>query len=697
MRPDRGLKTIRMLCGCGTLVLSALGQGAAAQSPATAAPPAAEPELSPPQSLSGVQAYPPEFFAASQPQTARDMIDRLPGFVFDGGAYVRGFAGAAGNVLIDGARPTSKNDDLDSVLRRIPASAVQRIDVIRGASPGIDMQGKTVMANVIRKTGGGGTGVIMPFGVYIPRDGRFLPGLRLEGTTRVRGNLLEGSFDAEQFFDDGAGTGPELTRASDGALQAYTRDTALGGGDQVTATGAYTTPLLGGKFRVNGQVFGQTYQYSERDTAPPPKGDVYSELDKQARQEGELGLTYDRDLGRRTKLNALIVQQVKAEKFDASSASGANGGAFHENHLGSETISRATVSYSHSRTLSFESGGELDYNWLQTHSAISANGAAGTLPSADIQVDEVRAELFTKGVWVVNPKLTTEAGIRFEGSRIGSHGEVSSSRTLTIPKPRVVAIWSPTPQDQLRLRVEREVTQLDFNDFIAQRSISAGQVFAGNPTLTPQQALVIETAYERKFGKAGDLTLTYRRSELTDAIDRAPIYSPTGTYDAPANIGSGFEDEYITALSAPLGPLVKGGLFKVAVTLRKSGVTDPTTGEIRSLSYLRERQGEIDFTQDLPERKLKWGASLGVGFSRPSYRYNQIQVDDFRPFGWVFVEYQPRRDLQLRVFLQDLGADFQRSLKTYDPDRAKDLTPVTSRRDLYFGSSLYLSVRKTFG
>ena len=680
------------------LALSGLGERAEAQTPATAAPPAGESaQAAQPQSLSGVQSYPPEFFAAAQPQTARDMIDRLPGFVFDDGAFVRGFAGAAGNVLIDGSRPTSKNDDLDSVLRRIPASAVQRIDVIRGASPGIDMQGKTVMANVIRKTGGGSTGVIMPYMNYVPRDGRVQPGLRLEGTSRVHGNLLEGSVDAQQFFDDGAGTGPDRTYAPNGGLTGYTRDTALGGGDQVIATGAYTTPLLAGNFRINGQLLGQTYQYSERDTAPPPAGDLYSELDRQVRQEGELGLTYDRKLGPRTKLNALIVQQVKGGRFDATSASGPDASAFHENHLGSETISRATVSYSHSKDLSFESGGELDYNWLQTHSAISSNGAVGTLPAADIQVDEVRGELFSKGVWVVNPRLTTEAGIRFEGSRIASHGDVSSSKTFTFPKPRVVLTWSPTKEDQLRLRIEREVTQLDFNDFIAQRSISAGQVFAGNPSLTPQQALVLEMAYERKFGKAGDLTLTYRRSQLSDAIDRAPVYSSSGTYDAPANIGSGFEDEYITALSAPLDRLIKGGLFKVAVTVRKSGVTDPTTGEIRSLSYLREREGEIDFTQDLPLRKLKWGASLGVGFSRPSYRYNQIEVDDFRPFGWVFIEYQPRRDLQLRLFVQDLGADFQRTLKTYDPDRATDLAPVTSRRDLYFGPSLYLSVRKTFG
>jgi hypothetical protein len=689
MRPDWGMEMIRAMSGCAALALCGWGAASAAQTAGA------------PQSLSGLQSFPAEFFAVAQPQTARDMIDRLPGFVFDDGdTSVRGFAGAAGNVLIDGDRPTSKNDDLDSILKRIPASAVLRIEVVRGASPGIDMQGKTVIANVIRRGGGGGTGVVMPYAVYIPRDGRWLPGLRVEGASHLNGNLIEGSIDAQQYFDDGAGTGPDTTRGPDGAIKAYTRDTALAGGDQVIATGAYTTPLLAGKFRINGQFFGQTYQYRERDTVPgaAPGVNLNSELDRQVRQEGELGLTYDRNLGPRTKLNTLIVQQVKAERFDAASASGGSGSLFHENHLASETISRATVSYSHGPGLSFESGGELDYNWLKTRSAVSSNGAAGALPAADIQVDEVRGELFSKGVWVVSPRLTAEAGIRVEGSRIASRGDVSSSRALAFPKPRGVLIWSPTAKDQLRLRVEEEVTQLDFNDFIAQRSISAGQVFAGNPSLTPQQALVAEVAYERKFGKAGDLTLTWRRSQLTDAIDRAPIFGRSGAYDAPANIGSGFEDEYITALSAPLdGVGVKGGLLKGAVTLRRSGVTDPTTGEIRSLSNLRERQGQIDFTQDIPSRKLKWGASLGMGFSRPSYRFNQVQVDDFRPFGWVFVEYHPRRDLQLRLFLQDLGADFQRRLKTYNPDRATTLVPVTSRRDLYFGSSIYISVRRSFG
>ena len=82
-----------------------------------------------------------------------DMINRLPGFEFNDGTSARGFAGTAGNVLIDGQRPTSKTDDVQSILTRLPASDVDQIDIIRGGAPGIDMQGQTVIANVIRKTG----------------------------------------------------------------------------------------------------------------------------------------------------------------------------------------------------------------------------------------------------------------------------------------------------------------------------------------------------------------------------------------------------------------------------------------------------------------------------------------------------------------------------------------------------------------
>ena len=118
-------------------------------STAALAPAPAAQDIEPSQR--GVIPYPPEFFAAAQPSTALDMITRLPGFNLEQGDNVRGFAGAAGNVLINGERPTTKNESLDDMLRRIAAPTVERIDLIRGGAPGIDMQGRTVMANIVLK------------------------------------------------------------------------------------------------------------------------------------------------------------------------------------------------------------------------------------------------------------------------------------------------------------------------------------------------------------------------------------------------------------------------------------------------------------------------------------------------------------------------------------------------------------------
>ncbi len=54
----------------------------------------------------------------------------MPGFNLEqGNDEVRGFAGAAGNVVFNGARPSSKSDSLETILMRIPARRVIRVEV----------------------------------------------------------------------------------------------------------------------------------------------------------------------------------------------------------------------------------------------------------------------------------------------------------------------------------------------------------------------------------------------------------------------------------------------------------------------------------------------------------------------------------------------------------------------------------------
>ena len=68
----------------------------------------------------------------------------------------RGFAGAAGNVVINGARPSSKSETLDRPsLRKIPASRVVRVEVGPGDLYGAEYSTKSQVLNVILSAEGG--------------------------------------------------------------------------------------------------------------------------------------------------------------------------------------------------------------------------------------------------------------------------------------------------------------------------------------------------------------------------------------------------------------------------------------------------------------------------------------------------------------------------------------------------------------
>ena len=103
--------------------------------------------------------YDAAFFAQDAPATALDIVRRVPGFSIEqSNGDVRGFAGAAGNVVFNGARPSSKSDSLETILARIPASRVLRVEIGAGDLFGSDFSGKSQVLNVILSVEGGVSG-----------------------------------------------------------------------------------------------------------------------------------------------------------------------------------------------------------------------------------------------------------------------------------------------------------------------------------------------------------------------------------------------------------------------------------------------------------------------------------------------------------------------------------------------------------
>src|SRR3546814_11125235 len=80
------------------------------------------------------------------------MVGATPGFQLAAGSAGRGLAGAAGNVLINGARPPAKAAPITQVLAAIPADEVRAVLLVPPGTMDVDMAGYPVLLYLITST-----------------------------------------------------------------------------------------------------------------------------------------------------------------------------------------------------------------------------------------------------------------------------------------------------------------------------------------------------------------------------------------------------------------------------------------------------------------------------------------------------------------------------------------------------------------
>src|SRR5689334_6664073 len=369
------------------------------------------------------------------------MVRRVPGFTFDAGATARGFAGTAGNVLINGERPTSKSDALDAILQRIPASDIDHLELIRGGAPGIDMQGLPVIVNVVRKSADS-TQIVATADDVIFVDGHQIPSGSLEFTRHANGTTYEASIAAIANYDDSVGKGYHTTY--DGLGNLLTRDIAHSHGMGIgwNVKGAITTPLFGGEFKVNGLVQSNPFVDSLSYERP---GFFQLFRDNSRSNRQEIGLHWQGDVGI-GELETLVLQQLRRYPTRSTSDDGTTFQDFRSLSDTGETIARATLRVPVMPELNLEAGAEGAFNYLRGRTFFSINGAPVPLPDADAYVDEERGEIFAQGTWKPSSEWMLEAGIRAEYSNINESSSTAGthkSRTFFYPKPRAVLTWTP--------------------------------------------------------------------------------------------------------------------------------------------------------------------------------------------------------------------------------------------------------------
>jgi len=641
----------------------------------------------------GVLIFEPAFFADQQPNTALDMVNRVPGFSVNDGDGSRGFEGSVGNILINGSRPASKNDTGSNVLSRTLAAQVLRIELIRGGAPGIDMQGFSVVVNVITRSESSRQSVFTGNAALF-EGGNDVYGGSWQFTAKDGDRTWGFTLSDGMSTSDSNGVGPVVRRNGAGTIlrqEDFFNDQS-GGGNSLRVN--YASPFLGGKIDLTARYGINDFSNINLQTSPTVRREsVYAEDGS----SGEFGLVYTRDLDSRLKSETRFIHEFSENDSSAFSrvrenAVNAPEQRFSSVSESSETILRSLLRYEHSPKLTIETGGEIAYNMLETEQAFSVGGVAVPLPSASVKVEETRGELFAKGTWRLRDNLTLESGLRVEASTISQSGDAEKEKSLYFIKPRFLATWTPMPNNQLRLRFEREVGQLNFSDFAASAELEDENVFGGNIDLEPEQRWISELAYERRFWGDGIVSITLRHDEISDAIDMIPL---DGGLSANGNIGDGTLDQLAVNILVPTDKIgFTGGRVGFRNTWNKTEVTDPTTGETRPISDVRASQATITIAQDIKSWNLQWGGAwlplLGQGSYDPDQKFSWRGKDYFE----LWAEYKPTPTLSLRAQI-NVWNDFDQERIVYG-DRLTRPIAYIETREIDPRTFYQLRLRKTF-
>jgi len=643
--------------------------------------------------------YPSEFFQIYQPNTAMDMVRQIPGFLVDDGDITRGFAGAAGNILINGRRPSAKQDRPSAILSRVPASQVIQIEMIRGQVRGIDLRGQSAVVNVILHDDAPAAIRWETFLLY-SSSGPLKPGLRASLSDRWRNIEYNLGIGIERNAN--GEDGPEYVYGSDGVLTEerydYEKETGL------TLAGLFMniSSWMGDTFfQLNGK-FGLVNAPEVTDTTRIPLlGNPLSIniKDAQHNETYELGIDAERVLSSYLVGKAIMLYINKLSDVTTTQHNrDANGNLLLFRQA--DTISDATEAIvrlefdwsglqDHAIQLNLEGAYNLlDGSLFQTEN-VGAGAVIVEIPGANARVQEYRGDVLLKDTWSLG-QFELDYGLGAEVSTISQSGDEELERSFFFLTPQGSLSYSSGQGDQSRLRFAREVAQLDFNDFVSTAVFEDDDLALGNPNLHPDTTWVAELSHERRFGGISVVKVTAFHHWITDVLDLLPL---TSTFAVPGNIGDGNRWGIELESTVPLEWLrLRGSRLDVKLRWQDSSVVDPVTGQKRVLSAnpgfsgppnirFREQNRyvfDIGYRQDFEAERVAWGWRVAQQAERPLFKVNEMQKYNEGTLINVFVE--TTRWLGLKIRLE--GNNLLNYTETRDRTiytGGRDLSPVSSR------------------
>lgn len=644
--------------------------------------------------------YEASFFAPYAPSDALQIIDHVPAFKLDeGDITARGFRQAAGNVVINGRRPSLKSETLATLLARIPASRVLRVEVASGEQFGADYAGKTQVANIILSDVGGFAGTIeatlwREFTGAVMPEGSASALLRRGASTFSAALKLENSTVSETGYD-------RVTALPGGAEEEFRRKINRIKDPIGSASAGWS--LEQGDNRsahLNVSLAIERDQLTQTSHVVPQGGPARTDFlyERYFRRTIELGGDVTRPLlGGGVKLLGLATRRYR-DRHDSGLEQYAGQLRQSQNDWREESLARLSWSRADLAGWSVELGGEGSYNRLRSSVDLRMIGIAGgvtpiDLPINDAVVSEYRGEAFANAGRALSGRLHLDLGLGYEASRLRVRGDAQAQRALRFLKPKATLDWRQGDW-HLQLLAQRTVSQLDFDDFVSVAELTSDRLSGGNPDLQPERAWELRAAVDRPWLGDGRIKFELGYNFISMVEDHIP--TPDG-YDAPGNLGEGSEFSMVGNADLPLGRLgIKGGRLSLYGSYLDTTVRDPYTGARRAFSGSSAFYFSVQFRQDLG--RFAWGLSGEGGAVTQNFRRDEVdRFHTVNPHLSGFVEYRPRGGWILIMGAKNLlDGHFRQYRDFFTPDRTSmrpDLREFRYRTRHVTG---YLTIKRSF-
>ena len=637
----------------------------------------------------GTQVFAPDFFASSKPADAYDMIRRLPGFkLIEVDDEVRGYTGSRGNILFDGRTPSGKQDSLEQMLRRIPAASVVRIELIRGGTKGAATGGYDLVANVVRRAKAASSGSAMA-GISAADEVGIRPDGRIEYSRDGARSRLDAAIELATEIDEDSGWGEIVETDPDGAVEKVIGRDEREYVRTISASAEHKLTLGEGELVAN---LSGARAVTREEIRSTEEGIEIEAREKERIWSAEIGVQYERPVGG-GELEAVLVQRTEWLNADAEEEDE----LFSESTRNSETLARAEYRRENGGLQYFGSI-EVALNKLTGDAELSAGGLPVPITGSDVAVSERRAEVAIGATLQSSRNFALESSLRAEYSAIRSTGDTSQDDNFLFWKPRVRLSWD-NRHTRLQATLEREAAQLDFEDFVASAELDRDDVIAGATSLKPPTTWSISTVFEQRFWDGGALTLTFRRERIDDVIDRVVVESEGELFDAVGNIGRGKRTTLRAELTVPLGRIGLSGMeIRADLAFLKSRVTDPITGEKRTISEDKPFEGELRFTHDLPGGRWSWGVDATLTEQEREFRFDEVRRERTGTALGMHVEFRPTSNWRIRGEVENAAwKDLTDKRDQYDGMRSYGILESVETRRINTDPIFTLSLRRSFG